>query len=120
MLFQRLYPPLAQASYLVGRQAMGGRVTPVAETPIHATAREHVLDVRGRAEWAGGHLSGATHVPVTHVVLGALAARLGEVPRGRPLVAHCQDGAAASARLRRRGRPARWFSAGDRRMRAGA
>ncbi|HET7464682.1 MAG TPA: rhodanese-like domain-containing protein [Longimicrobium sp.] len=47
-----------------------------------------VLDVRGRAEWEAGHLPGVENVPV-----GYLADRFEEIPRGRPLVVHCQGGA---------------------------
>jgi hydroxyacylglutathione hydrolase len=46
-----------------------------------------VLDVRARDEYAEGHLPGATNIP-----LGELAARIGELPRGRPLVVHCHGG----------------------------
>lgn len=47
-----------------------------------------VVDVRGHAEWEGGHLPGVTHIPV-----GYLADRLDELPRDRPVVVHCQGGA---------------------------
>jgi hydroxyacylglutathione hydrolase len=47
-----------------------------------------VLDVRGRAEWEAGHLTGVPNIPVGH-----LAQRLAEVPRDRPVVVHCQAGA---------------------------
>jgi hydroxyacylglutathione hydrolase len=46
-----------------------------------------VVDVRGTAEWASGHLPGAIHIP-----LGMLRDRLAELPRNRPLVAQCQSG----------------------------
>lgn len=44
-----------------------------------------VLDVRPEAEYAGGHLAGALHIP-----LDALADRLAELPRGREIVAYCR------------------------------
>ena len=47
-----------------------------------------VLDVRGAAEWEAGHLPGVPNIPV-----GYLTDRLDEIPRGRPLVVHCQGGA---------------------------
>jgi hydroxyacylglutathione hydrolase len=53
--------------------------------------RAAVLDVRTAAEWSSGHLPGAVNIP-----LGELQSRLGEVPRGRPLVVHCQAGARAA------------------------
>lgn len=62
-----------------------------------------VLDVRGRAEWESGHLPGVENIP-----LGYLTDRLDEVPRGKPLVLHCQSGARsaiAASVLRARGLP---------------
>lgn len=47
-----------------------------------------LLDVRGDAEWSGGHIDGAVHVHG-----GLLEDRLGEVPRnGRPLAVICGSG----------------------------
>lgn len=45
-----------------------------------------VLDVREPDEWEGGHIAGATHIP-----LGDLRARLAEVPTG-PVVVTCRAG----------------------------
>jgi hydroxyacylglutathione hydrolase len=47
-----------------------------------------LLDVRGQAEWDGGHIPGARHVP-----LGYLADRLADVPRAKPIVVQCATGA---------------------------
>ena len=57
----------------------------------YAAGRVDVLDVRAHAEWAAGHVPGARSIP-----LGELESRLGEVPRGRPVVVHCQAGARAA------------------------
>ena len=60
-----------------------------------------VLDVRGHAEWEGGHLPGVENIPV-----GYLSERLDEIPRDRPVVVHCQSGARsaiASSVLRAKG-----------------
>jgi sulfur dioxygenase len=48
-----------------------------------------VLDVREASEWNGelGRIPGARHLP-----LGELRARLGELPRDRPIVAVCRSG----------------------------
>lgn len=46
-----------------------------------------LVDVRNRTEWNDGHVSGARHVH-----LGALPARLSELPRGRPLLVYCRTG----------------------------
>ena len=61
-----------------------------------------MLDVRTAAEWSAGHLPGAVNIP-----LGELPSRVGELPRGRPLVVHCQAGgraAIAASLLQRAGR----------------
>ena len=52
-----------------------------------ATGAVTVLDVRDEGEWNSGHIAEAIHVP-----LATLAARLDQVPRGRPIVVHCQAG----------------------------
>jgi rhodanese-related sulfurtransferase len=44
-----------------------------------------VLDVRPAEEYRAGHLPGALSIPVTE-----LEARLGELPRGREVVAYCR------------------------------
>jgi hydroxyacylglutathione hydrolase len=51
-----------------------------------------VLDVRNQDEWDWGHIAGATHIP-----LPELHTRLGELPRGRQMVVHCQRGPRAAA-----------------------
>jgi rhodanese-related sulfurtransferase len=46
-----------------------------------------LLDVRTPREFADGHIPGAVNVPVDD-----LRGRLGELPKGRPVVAYCQVG----------------------------
>ena len=63
--------------------------------PAEAFARSErgelaLLDVRGSAEYAAGHVPGARHIP-----LGDLAARAGELPRDRPLALYCSGGTRA-------------------------
>lgn len=61
-----------------------------------------VVDVRGAAEYAGGHIARAVNIPLTH-----LAERLGEIPAGRPVTVHCEGGyrsAIAASLLERHGR----------------
>ena len=53
--------------------------------------RVTVLDVRGEGEWKGGHLPGSLNLPV-----GSLDERIGEIPRDRPIIVHCQTGARAA------------------------
>lgn len=62
-----------------------------------------LLDVRGLSEWRGGHIEGATLVP-----LPELLDRLDEIPRDRPVVVQCQTGsrsAIAASVLLANGRP---------------
>ncbi|HET9013147.1 MAG TPA: rhodanese-like domain-containing protein, partial [Gemmatimonadaceae bacterium] len=69
---------------------------------LMASEAVHVVDVRGRAEWESGHMSGVPNIPV-----GYLGDRLAELPADRPVVVHCQSGArsaiAASVLLAKRG-----------------
>ena len=58
------------------------------------TGEVEVVDVRNPSEFEAGHVPGAVNLP-----LGRLAARLGEVPHGRPLVVHCQSGARAGVAI---------------------
>jgi len=65
--------------------------TPAIE-PAEAFARAGrgelvLLDVRGAAEWASGHVQGAKHIP-----LGELPARAGELPRDKPIALYCEGG----------------------------
>ncbi|NIS33941.1 MAG: rhodanese-like domain-containing protein, partial [Actinobacteria bacterium] len=60
-----------------------------------------VLDVRGAAEYAAGHVPGALNIAHTR-----LAERLDEVPRDKPVMTYCRSGnraAAAAALLAREG-----------------
>ena len=60
-----------------------------------------ILDVRGAAEYAGGHIPGAINIAHTR-----LSARLDEVPTDKPILAYCRSGnraSAASALLAREG-----------------
>ena len=46
-----------------------------------------ILDVREDDEWTAGHAPGATHVP-----LGEVPGRLGELPDADPLYVICRSG----------------------------
>jgi hydroxyacylglutathione hydrolase len=84
------FPAAALAAWPEG----GAGVERVAQTSAAAIAARvesgevTVVDVRNASEWAHGHLPGALHIPV-----GYLAARFGEIPRGRPVVVQCHGGA---------------------------
>ena len=57
------------------------------EVPGLDPATTLLLDVRRAEERASGRLPGSTHIP-----LDELRARLGELPRDREIVVHCQSG----------------------------
>lgn len=59
---------------------------------VHERRRQiQILDVREDDEWAAGRIEGASHIP-----LGELAARVGELDRDLPVVAVCRGGGRAS------------------------
>ncbi len=62
-----------------------------AEADRRRSAGDLILDVRELAEWAGGHVPGAVHIPYPQ-----LRARLAELPRDRPVVAYCASGLRSS------------------------
>ncbi|CAN5832955.1 MBL fold metallo-hydrolase [soil metagenome] len=62
-----------------------------------------VIDVRGAADYAEGHLPGAVHVTMGHI-----PSRISEISAGKPLIVHCQSGARsaiAAGLLQSLGRP---------------
>lgn len=77
--------------------AIAGTVTPaeVAQQIKDPKAAPFLLDVRTGEEFAEGHVPGAKNVPV-----GALPARLAEVPKDRPVVVYCQSGGRATLAAR--------------------
>ncbi len=76
---------------------MDDRISPTALRAEQETGTAPtVLDVRDAADYAAGHVPGAWHIPAAD-----LAGRLGEIPRGRPVVTYCtlrHPGAARSER----------------------
>jgi len=86
------YGPGALEAWERGRGPLA--VTPSIEAP-EAFARAGrgelvLLDVRGAAEWASGHVPGAKNIP-----LGDLPARAGELPRDRAIALYCEGGTRA-------------------------
>ena len=63
------------------------RTVTVAEAAALRDDGAFVLDVREPAEWADGHIPGATLIP-----LGALASRLDELERDQRIVVVCRSG----------------------------
>lgn len=66
-------------------------------TPEDANGRSdlHLLDVREPDEWAAGHVAGSQHIP-----LGQLRTRVGEVPKGKTILAVCRSGSRSDAAAR--------------------
>lgn len=91
---------VAVALVLVRRLVGGTRVSPsVVQEKIKAGAK--IVDVRSPGEFQGGAYPGAVNIPVQE-----LEARLGEIPKDRPIVVYCASGArsaAAERMLRARG-----------------
>lgn len=46
-----------------------------------------IIDVRESSEWAGGHIAGATHIP-----LGSLGKKVNSLARDRDIIVVCQSG----------------------------
>jgi hydroxyacylglutathione hydrolase len=81
----------------VGEHGQAGSVadvTPEEMEQRRLTGRVELVDVRNSSEFEAGHLAGARNLP-----LGRLAERLGELPRDRTLVVHCQSGARAGVAI---------------------
>jgi hydroxyacylglutathione hydrolase len=85
------FAPEAVESWI---RAHGNRASVDDITPDELAARPagavEIVDVRNPSEFEAGHVPGAVNLP-----LGRLAERLGELPREKPLVVHCQSGARA-------------------------
>jgi hydroxyacylglutathione hydrolase len=64
------------------------QVTPAEAAQLVARGEAFVVDVRGHAEWAAGHLPGTPNIP-----LGYLADRIGELPTDRLILVQCRTGA---------------------------
>jgi hydroxyacylglutathione hydrolase len=96
-------PELSRALALIGidritgyfdaASAHGDRTIPqmAATDLVSRLSAVTVIDVRSANEWAEGHIPGATHIP-----LGYLADRAGDIPAARPIVVQCQSGGRSS------------------------
>lgn len=82
------------AVYLTLRR-LGNRKAPRALVGEKLTEGAVVVDVRTRGEFASGAYPKAKNIP-----LDTLSARLGELPKGKPIVLYCASGARASQAAR--------------------
>lgn len=83
----------------LARLFRGGKRAPIvdaAEARRMQEAGAVILDVREAAEWRGGHIPGARHVPLAQV-----ESRLEEIPRDRPVVLHCALGSRSALAAKR-------------------
>jgi len=83
-LFSSAKDPVNFAGYVAG-SVLAGETRPVYADALPEDAL--LLDVREPSECERGMLPGAVPIP-----LGQLRKRLGELPRGRPVVAYCAVG----------------------------
>ena len=105
----------ARALALIGRTAAQGWIPPealtayrdaggqlqVIESVTDISAGDTVVDVRTSAEWHGGHIDDATHVP-----LARLPERVNGIDSSAPVLVYCQAGVrslVAASALRRLG-----------------
>jgi rhodanese-related sulfurtransferase len=63
-------------------------VTPARAAEMLASGEVQLIDVREADEWRVGRIEGATHMP-----LGTLLTRAGEIDRERPVIFQCRTGA---------------------------
>jgi hydroxyacylglutathione hydrolase len=88
---------ISSLSAILGTQSIAGESI---EAAAH-NGKRPLLDVRGRSEYAAGHIANSINIP-----LGELQSRLSEIPEG-DLVVHCQGGTRsiiAASILQREGR----------------
>jgi len=91
---------LAAVVVAMRRLSRGGRVSP-RDVLEKIEAGASVVDVRSPGEFASGSYPGALNIPVQ-----SLLARMGEIPKDRPVVLYCASGARsamAAGLLRRAG-----------------
>ena len=73
------------------RRAGGPALDTLGATRLINDNHAIVLDVREPAEFAAGHLPNARNIP-----LAELAARVGDLPQGKPVLVCCASGARSS------------------------
>lgn len=92
---------IAAVALVVLAKVIGGRKVSQSVVQARIEAGAKIVDVRSPEEFRGGAYPGAVNIP-----LGSLAARMGELPKDRPVILYCASGgrsAAAAMMLRRAG-----------------
>jgi NADPH-dependent 2,4-dienoyl-CoA reductase/sulfur reductase-like enzyme/rhodanese-related sulfurtransferase len=79
--------PVNMAGFVAAGLLRGDHPQITVEELAEDRGQRLLLDVRTQAEFAAGHIAGATNVP-----LDDLRGRLDELPHDRPIVAYCQVG----------------------------
>lgn len=76
------------------QRVSGPRLSPAQATQLINREDALVIDVREQAEWDGGHIGGARHIP-----FGQIAQRLGELEKfkARPIIIACASGHRSSS-----------------------
>ena len=95
---------------MIQRRASGPALDTLGATRLINDSGAIVLDVREPAEFAAGHLPNARNIP-----LGELDKRVGDLPKGKPVLVCCASGARsgkAISLLRQDGREAFNLSGG--------
>jgi phage shock protein E len=89
----------AALTFVVLRRVLGGNRVSSNVVLEKIKAGAVIVDVRTPTEFSGGAYPAAINIP-----LQALGERLGEIPKGRPVVVYCASGmrSAAAARVLRR------------------
>jgi len=74
-------------------RAAAAQVAPAeAQRLLTAPVPPILVDVRTGAEYRGGHLRNALHVPVQEFIFGAYAKKLGGVSKDDPIILYCRSG----------------------------
>eukprot|EP00741_Cyanophora_paradoxa_P022284 tig00000246_g21513.t1 len=91
--------PVNMAAFVASNASTGysPAITPAELVPLLNDPAVAIVDVRGAGEWEAGHLAASN---VRNVPLPELRARLGEIPRDRRVVVHCQVGMRGHIALR--------------------
>ncbi len=86
------------AAWATPADVTGDLETTPQASPADALARAArgevtIVDVRRQSEWDEGHIAGAIHLPLSEIGKGE---GLDRIPRGKPVVLHCESGGRSS------------------------